>query len=279
MILRAGVLAALAVACLAGPAGGIERPRVVSLDYCADQYVLALADRSQIVAIATGPDDAHSALRDRAAGLPRVRDSAEDVLALAPDLIVRSVGGGVRAQAFYARTGLNVHDLGFPRGFDDIQGIIARTGAALGQDERAAGLIADMRADLDAAASPGLPARVLYVTPGAVTSGSGTLIHAMIEAAGLENAAAADGANGWVSLPLEALVLDPPELIITGFFDQPDIAADHWSLTRHPVLTDLLARTPVIHLDGALIGCSDWGLARAARLVREQANSLLGEGS
>jgi iron complex transport system substrate-binding protein len=279
MTLRAGALAALAAFSLAGPAGGAERPRVASLDYCADQYVLALADRDQIAAIATGPGDAHSALRERAAGLHRVRDSAEDVLALAPDLIVRSFGGGVRAQAFYARTGLEVHDLGFPRSFDDIQGIIARTGAALGQEARAAALIADMRADLDVAGAPGVRARVLYLTPGAVTSGSGTLIHAMIEAAGLENAAASRGATGWVSLPLEALVLDPPELIITGFFDQPDIAADQWSLTRHPVLTDLLARTPVIHLDGALIGCSDWGLATAARQLREQADQLLAEGS
>ncbi len=279
MILRAGALAALAAICLAGPSGGAERPRVVSLDYCADQYVLALADRDQIAAIATGPRDAHSALRNRAAGLSRLRDSAEDVLALAPDLIVRSFGGGVRAQAFYARTGLAVHDLGFARSFADIEASIARTGAALGQDARAAALIADMRADLDAAAAPGVRARALYVTPGAVTSGSGTLIHAMIEAAGLENAAASNGAAGWVSLPLEALVLDPPQLIITGFFDQPDIAADQWSLTRHPVLSDLLVRTPVVHLDGALIGCSDWGLAKAARQLREQADDLLAEGS
>lgn len=278
MMLRVGALAALAAACLAGAAGGTERPRVVSLDYCADQYVLALADRGQIAAIATGPGDAHSALRALAVGLPRVRDSAEDVLALAPDLIIRSFGGGVRAQAFYARTGLGVHDLGFPRSFDDIAQTIARTGNTLGQDARAAALMAVMQADLDAAAAPGMRARALYLTPGGVTSGSGTLIHQMIEAAGLENAAAARGATGWVSVPLESLVLDPPELIITGFFNQPDILADQWSLTRHPVLTDLLARTPAIHLDGALIGCSDWGLATAARILREEATVLLGEG-
>lgn len=279
MTYRAGALAALAAACLAGPAGGAERPRVVSLDYCADQYVLALADRDQIAAIASGPGDAHSALRARAEGLRRVRDSAEDVLALSPDIIVRSYGGGVRAQAFYARTGLGVHELGFARSFDDIAQAIVRAGAALGQEARAAGLMAAMQADLEAAAAPGPRVRALYLTPGGVTSGSGTLIHAMIEAAGLENAAAAGGASGWVSVPLETLVLDPPELIITGFFNQPDILADQWSLTRHRVLTDLLARTPAIHLDGALIGCSDWGLATAARILREETNALLGEGA
>lgn len=279
MMLRAGALAALAAFCLTGPAGGTERPRVVSLDYCADQYVLALADRDQIAAITSGPSDAHSALRARAEGLRRVRDSAEDVLALAPDIIVRSYGGGVRAQAFYARTGLEVHDLGFPRSFDAIAQAIMRAGDALGQEARAAELMAAMQADLHAASAPGVRARALYLTPGGVTSGSGTLIHQMIEAAGLENAAAAGGASGWVSVPLESLVLDPPQLIITGFFDQPDIAADQWSLTRHRVLTDLLARTPAIHLDGALIGCSDWGLAAAARILREETNALLGEGS
>ncbi|KAA5803964.1 ABC transporter substrate-binding protein [Alkalicaulis satelles] len=279
MVQRAGVLAALAALILTGPAGAGERPRVVSLDFCADQYVLALADRDQIAGLATGPDDAHSALRARAAGLRRVRDNAEDVLALHPDLIVRSFGGGVRAQGFYARAGLAVHDLGYAGSFEDMEAVIARTAQALGQGERGTALIAQMRADLAAAARPGARARALYLTPGGVTTGSGTLIHAMIEAAGLENAAASDGAIGWTSLPLEALVLDPPELIITGFFDQPDIAADHWSQTRHPVLTRLLERTPVIHLGGAMIGCGHWTLAEAARQVREQADSLLEPGS
>ncbi|MEZ5998409.1 MAG: hypothetical protein R3B98_06925 [Hyphomonas sp.] len=74
-----------------------EKPRVVSLDYCADQFVLGLADREQILAVSKDAEKPFSHLRDRAAGLPKVRAAAEDVVALKPDIVVRSWGGDARA--------------------------------------------------------------------------------------------------------------------------------------------------------------------------------------
>ena len=75
------------------------RPTVVSLDYCADQYVLALADREQILAVSKDAERMFSLLREKAAGIPKVRAAAEDVVALAPDVVVRSWGGDARALA------------------------------------------------------------------------------------------------------------------------------------------------------------------------------------
>ena len=263
---------------LAAPAAGAETPRVVSLDYCADQYVLALADRAQIAGLSTGPDEAYSALRDRAEGLPRLKDAAEDVITREPDVIVRSYGGGPRARRLYDRLDYAVHDLGFAQDFEDIRETVRRTARALGRPERGEALVADMDAALARAADghAGRPA-ALYVTPGGVTAGAGTLIHEILTAAGFENIAAREGGAGWRELPLEALVLDPPELIVTGFFDQPANRVDNWTSTRHPVLRAQLAQTPTVHLEGAYLGCGAWFMADAALEARRKADALLGD--
>ncbi|MGJ3231264.1 MAG: ABC transporter substrate-binding protein [Oceanicaulis sp.] len=262
----------------AAPAAGADAPRVVSLDYCADQYVLALADREQILAVSTGPDDAWSAMRARAEGLPVLRDDAEAVITRRPDLIVSSYGGGPRARRFYERLGYPVHDLGYAGSFEAIRETVRAAARALGRPERGAALVVQMDAVLaEAGRGDGPRPEALYVTPGGVTAGAGTLVHEILEAAGFENVAARGGASGWRDLPLELLVLDPPELIVTGFFDMPDERIDPWSATRHPALKALLERTPTVRLDGAFLSCGAWFMADAALEARRQADALLGE--
>ncbi len=264
----------LAFALLTGGGGAQDAPRVVSLDYCADQYVLALADPDQILAVSVQAGDAHSALRERAAGLPRVRDAAEDVLALDPDLVVRSYGGDARAQAYYARLGVAVHDLGYGNEFGAVRAMIRRAADALGHPQRGEALVAQMDADL-AAADDGPRLSALYMTPSGVTAGSGTMIDALLQAANFENAAARDGAAGWRSLPLEGLIDQEPDLVVTAFFDGASAPVDSWSMGRHPVFQDLFERSVRIELDGADVSCSSWTLAAAARRIREQANAAL----
>jgi iron complex transport system substrate-binding protein len=265
----------LALTLLAGGSdSGQDAPRVVSLDYCADQYVLALADPEQILAVSVQAGDAHSALRERADGLPRVRDAAEDVLALDPDLVIRSYGGGARAQAYYARLGVAVHDLGYANDFDDVRAMIRRAAHALGHPERGEALIAQMEADL-AAAAQGPRLSALYMTPSGVTAGAGTMIDELLEAANLENAAARDGAAGWRSLPLESLIDQEPDLVVTAFFDGASAPVDSWAMARHPVFQDLFDRSIRVELHGADVSCSAWTLAAAARRAREQANAAL----
>ena len=71
-------------------------PRVVSLDYCADQYVLGLADPDHVLAVSDHADDRHSYLRAQAQGVPQIRDDAEDVDALERNLVhlLRGKRGG-----------------------------------------------------------------------------------------------------------------------------------------------------------------------------------------
>ena len=91
-------VAALAACSSAPPPAPPPRAlRIVSLDYCADQYVLRLVARDRIVAVSRDARKPFSYMRAAAAGVPQVAARAEDVLVLRPDLVVRSYGGGAGA--------------------------------------------------------------------------------------------------------------------------------------------------------------------------------------
>ncbi|HWU13287.1 MAG TPA: ABC transporter substrate-binding protein, partial [Caulobacter sp.] len=94
--MRAALLAGLVVglAVVAGPAVARTGPeRVMSLDSCADQYVLALAARGTIVGVSSRAAAPDSFLRAKAAGLPKRRTTLEAVLSARPDIVVRQWGG------------------------------------------------------------------------------------------------------------------------------------------------------------------------------------------
>ncbi|WP_430431329.1 ABC transporter substrate-binding protein [Oceanicaulis sp.] len=267
------VVALMVGGAVAGSAAALS-PRVVSLDYCADQYVLGLADREAIAAVSTHADDRHSYLRAQAQGLPQLRDDAEDVLALAPDLIVRGYDAGGRASVYYQRLGLETFELGFASDFDDVEAMIRRTALALGQGERGEARIAHMRSQL-ARAADGPRLRALYMTPSGLTTGSGTLMHAFMTAAGFDNVIAEQGMTGWVSVPLEQLHMQAPDVILAAFFDGETAPIDSWSASRHSVFRRMMQTTPVIELDAAALSCGAWFMADEALRARQAANALV----
>jgi iron complex transport system substrate-binding protein len=254
---------AIAAFCLTGLAGlasaGPAKPTVVSLDYCADQFVLALADRDQILAVSKDAERKFSNLRDSAVGLPKVRAAAEDVIALHPDLVVRSWGGDARALSLYERFGIRTVQIGYGEDMESAMNVTRAVAAEIGQSARADALIA--------ASPPPRPASglsALYVTPGGVSAGQGTLIAAIMHHAGLANA---NTGTGWTSLPLEALVQSPPGLMLTAFFGFDDDATDRWSVSRHPVMQRLAREARVVAMDESRVSCPAWLVADEADAI------------
>ncbi|MEL6363128.1 MAG: ABC transporter substrate-binding protein, partial [Pseudomonadota bacterium] len=151
--------------------GAVERPRrIVSLDYCADQYVLKLADREQILAISPDAVKTFSYMRDEAVGVPTVRPIAEDVLILKPDLVVRSYGGGPNAAAFFERAGVPVLQVGWASNVDgeemgSIPNLIQHMADGLGQGERGEALVAEFRDRLSAITARDDGRLAMYMTP------------------------------------------------------------------------------------------------------------------
>lgn len=258
-MMRFGALLALwlcAVPAVAEPA----RPTLVSLDYCADQFVLALADPEQILALSKDATKPFSHLRDKAEGYRQVRAVAEDVIALQPDMVVRSWGGDARALAFYARFGIETAQLGYATDIEATADITRELAAAFGQAERGDALIAAMPP-----AAGAVDLTSLYVTPGGVTAGRGTMVDSLMQRAGIKNAV--DGL-GWQSLPLEKLVLNPPGLVLTAFFGFDTDTSDQWSAARHPALKQVLNGADVFALDESRLTCPAWFMADEAAALR-----------
>ncbi len=266
----------IALAALAAVSETAAKPRAVSLDYCADQYLLKLADPDQIAAISRGATADYSYMRKAAAGFPKIRATIEETAPLSPDIVLRQWGGGANAQYAFARFGAKVVSLGYPEDFSGVEDNIHLVAHALDQEDRGEALIRDLEKRLMAlkTKTDGANKRgALYVTPGGVTAGARTMIDAIITAAGLNNAAAEAGQSYWPALPAEALLLAPPEIIIGGFFTARDERINHWSAARHPALAKLFDKTPTVQLSADLISCAAWFSVDAAEQIAREAGA------
>ncbi|MCI4645356.1 MAG: ABC transporter substrate-binding protein [Hyphomonadaceae bacterium] len=252
----------------------VGRPmRIVSLDYCADQYVLKLADREQILAISPDAVKPFSYMRETAQSVPTVRPIAENILILKPDLIVRSYGGGPNAGAFFERAGVPVLQVGWTSnlgrsGPGSIPDLIGHMADGLGQGARGEALVAEFTARLDALEQRSEGGAALYMTSSGVTTGSGSLIHEMLLKAGYENF---ESRPGWHAIPLERLAYEQPDLIAAAFFGRGDTARDAWSPMKHPVARHQITDKPVVPLDGAWTACGAWFILDAVEALAEGA--------
>eukprot|EP01034_Spumella_vulgaris_P018901 gene18901-24162_t len=93
VLVATALLGGAALLWAAAPAPAAKAPavpqRIVSINLCADQLVLALADRGQIAGLTKNATDREMSGEAAAArGIPLLSNSAEQILAIEPDLIV-----------------------------------------------------------------------------------------------------------------------------------------------------------------------------------------------
>ena len=240
--------------------------RVFSADYCADQLALELGDREQIAALSVDAEKDFSYLRARAAGLPQARADAEQIVARRANVVLRFWGGDA---ARLQRLGVKVVSLDYAADFDAVKANIMIAADAIGRHRRGAELVASIDRRLAALKARGpMSISALYVTPGGVTAGKGTIIDAIFAAAGVGNVAAEKGLAYWPPLSAESLIADPPEFMVTGFFTADSERVNHWSMARHPALIRLLEETPRVDLAVDILACPGWFSLDAAETVR-----------
>lgn len=270
---RCGLIVLLA-AFLALPAAAAPQ-RVVSLDYCADQFILKLADRSQILALSKDATRNFSYMAKEAEGIPSVASRAEDVLALQPDLVVRSYGGGHNVRELLERAGVPTAQLAFSIDFQSVNENAIRIAERLGHPERGHALAAEFDARLAALKKPAAPpVETLYLTPGGVTAGPDTPVGRMFVAAGLKPYAST--IRGWGPLPLEEMTLRKPEMVAAAFFDQRTSHVANWSGARHPVTRRQIRDVPLAAIPGATTTCQGWFIADAIELLAAGGSRIRG---
>ena len=243
--------------------------RVVSMNVCADQYLLALADPHQIAALSLYADDAGIAyFADRARAYPRTAGNAEEVLGFDPDLVLAGTFTKTQSRAMLRRLGYHVVDLAPANDWDDVRAQTLLVAEALGHPERGERWIAILDAALDDSETPAPSApRALQYQRRGFTAGTETLMDGIFASAGLVNAAGEAGIGSVGRMSMESLVRVAPDLVV---FDRPDIAlTDVGSdLLRHPALDRAVPESMQIVLPQRLTVCGGPSLAEAIATLR-----------
>lgn len=249
-----------------GPAA-LAGPRVVSMNLCADELVLRLADRAQIAAVSfLARDRRISSVADLAQGIALTRGQAEDIVSLAPDLVIAGRYTTRMTVALLRGLDLPVMELDVPVTLDAVEAQIREVAAALGQGARGEAMIADMRAGLQAIPPRTRPLRALVLRPNGVTSGAGSLVDTLLTRAGLINLGADPALAGYTALPLELVASLRPDILV---MDLEPMAAPALAeaVLHHPVLAHLPFEMRVIGVPNRLWTCAGPGMVEAVRLL------------
>jgi iron complex transport system substrate-binding protein len=249
---------ALALPCRAAP------PRhIVSLNLCADQFLVELADPGQIAGLTRLSHMPNmSPIAAEAAHFPTVGSSAEALLAAQPDLILTGWPGQTDAAV---RAGLKARTLVVPpaNNYTDILAQIRLVAGAVGHPDRGEALIRHMDAEVAAIPRPGHGRTAADYQRRGYLSGAGTLMDDMMTRVGLRNLATELGLPPLSNLPLELLVAHRPDFLITGTGKARDLGS---AMLDHPALADI----PRLRLPSPLVDCGGPSYPQAIRLLADQ---------
>jgi iron complex transport system substrate-binding protein len=250
----------------AAPATGAPN-RIVSLNLCADQYLIALANPRQIAALTRfSPDPQMSAAARRAAQLPQSRGSAEDLLALRPDLVLTAPGPQRETARAIAARGVATLNVDFADSYADIVAQTRQVAAAVGHPARGEALVRRMDAALaNIPAHAGGGRVAAYYQRRGYLTGTGTLVDELLRRVGLVNLAAKLGKPALARVSLEEMALAQPDFLIVETATNR-IVDQGTEMLHHP----LLARIPRLRVPEAWTVCGGPAYVLAAASLARQ---------
>ncbi|ABD07975.1 Periplasmic binding protein [Rhodopseudomonas palustris HaA2] len=212
--------------------------RIASINMCTDQILIAVADPTQIVGLGPYARDPHlSWSATQARDYPQLSGEAEDLLLLAPDLVLAGRYGKAATRELLRHQAIAVEEFDVPNSIDDVKQQIRRVGDLTGHSERADAIID--RIDRSVARTRAVTARwrdrILPVSRRGWVAGNDGLLSSLLEVAGLSNAATEIGLTHGGFASLEAIVASRPDLLLVA--DDKAFAEDQGkALLLHPAI-------------------------------------------
>lgn len=251
---------------IAPPALRDGPPTIVSLNPCADAILAEVAAPGQLLAISHYSQQAGSSSMDldTARQYRAVSGSAEEVIALAPDLVVADSFLAPDTRAALEAAGLRLENVGMASTLGESVGEVRELAGMIGQTREGERLAGKIEAAWAAAEHRGAPLDALFWQAGGIVPGEHTLAAAMLKHTGFSLHSAARGLGQGAYIPLEDVLADPPQVVIA--------ASDEPMLT-HPVLR----ATPGLayrQFDASLLYCGGPTIVRALERLRAIRESM-----
>lgn len=244
--------------------------RIVSLNLCTDQLLMALVPAQRLAAVTwLSRTEGDPALLSLARTLSVNHGSAEEVLTLRPDLVIAGRFTTGTTRAMLRKVGVPLLEVDSASDWEGIRRITREVAAAVGESARGEELLRQMDADLGQLARrrPAAPLRAIgWSGAGNDVPGRDTMFNTILETAGAINLGARAGAG---SFDLEQVLRARPQVLLRGsaYGDKPALRNE---IARHRVLVSLPA-VATIEYPEAVYGCA---VPRAARLAAELADKL-----
>lgn len=240
-----------------GAVGAQTKPRrVVSLNLCTDEMLLAFGDREQIASLSfLVKDPSISIMVDEARGLPVNDGRAESILFEGADLVLTGTYGQYNQAALLKAQGLRVMTLGPWTSLADGREQIRAMASTLGHPERGEALLAAIDAALgrtkDIAA--GKPTVLVYDRGGWVSATNSPLNELLVHM-GFRLHQEALGLPLGGMARLESIVTSPPDYLLVD--EDAGSAVDNGTaLFSHPALTNAVPLARRLVVPGKLTIC------------------------
>ena len=251
--------------------------RIVSLNLCADELVLRLAAPGTVKSVTwLARDPALSNVAALAQTVSVNRGLAEDVVPLAPDLVIAGAYTTRTAVALLRRLKIPVLELDVPRNVDEALAQITTVADAIGTQANGAQLIAEIRsrlAALDVVPATRAPPIAAIYQPNGLTIGQGSLVNDLLNRAGLRNLAVERRIDNYGALPLEWLLLAQPDLLIVNAGEDRGRAMAYEVLS-HPALMSRYHGDRVVSVPSAWWSCPGPRLVDVVQRLQQAAREL-----
>ncbi|MEE4291487.1 MAG: ABC transporter substrate-binding protein [Cycloclasticus sp.] len=212
--------------------------RIVSLNLCADQLLMALLPPERLIGITQlASDPEASYLYQEASQFHQHSSRIEDIMALKPDLVVAGEFTAQPTNQLLEELGYNVIKLGLPATSDGIFQQVSFLGQQIGEPARAEALILKLREELTritALQEKKHKRAVVYYANG-FTAGRHTIVNEILEMAGLINIAAELNLDFIAPLSLESLLASKPDVLLLGRLDENTDSLAHQVLQHEAI--------------------------------------------
>ena len=240
--------------------------RIVSINQCADEFLLNIVPREKLLSVTHFvKDPSLSWDAELAAQIPGNAGRAEEVMSYDPDLVFAGDFSSRSTVELLKRLGVEVVELAHPNSVSEVIELIERVGEVTGHKEEAQVLL-DRLAIREEVAQRDVTAAVYQ--PNGYTTGKHTLIDDVLSTAGVVNIAARRGLASYAHYPMEALILDQPDLLILDPQVQTTPSLGHEFL-KHPALESTFGSTRIVEIPPQAWACGTHHVFTAVELIQK----------